>query len=115
MEATELLWTALRGFAVYLLMLVVLRALGKRSVGAFSPFDLIVALMLGEVVDEVIYGDVSMLQGGVAIGAIALAQFLLEWITCSSRRVERITQGVPSVVIENGELQRQAMRAERVT
>jgi uncharacterized membrane protein YcaP (DUF421 family) len=34
-----------------------------RTVGNFSAFDLLVALMLGEVVDEIIYADVNFLQG----------------------------------------------------
>ena len=63
MDPHELMMTALRALGVYVLMLVVIRALGKRTVGNFSAFDLLVALMLGEVVDEIIYGDVSIAQG----------------------------------------------------
>jgi uncharacterized membrane protein YcaP (DUF421 family) len=57
METQELLLTALRAAAVYVLMLVVIRLMGKRTVGNFTAFDLLVALMLGEIVDEIIYGD----------------------------------------------------------
>jgi uncharacterized membrane protein YcaP (DUF421 family) len=38
-------------------MLVVIRLMGKRTVGNFTAFDLLVALMLGEIVDEIIYPD----------------------------------------------------------
>jgi hypothetical protein len=34
-----------------------MKLLGKRTVGNFTAFDLLVALMLGEIVDEIIYGD----------------------------------------------------------
>ena len=71
MEPQELLLTAVRAVAVYVLMLVVIRALGKRTVGNFSAFDLLVALMLGEIVDEIIYGDVRFIQGTVAVVSIA--------------------------------------------
>jgi uncharacterized membrane protein YcaP (DUF421 family) len=37
--------TALRGLAVYVLVLAVIRVLGKRTVGNFTAFDLLVALM----------------------------------------------------------------------
>lgn len=67
MDINELLLTALRASFVYFFLLFVVRILGKREVGATSAFDLIVALILGEVVDEIIYGDVTMLQGVVAI------------------------------------------------
>lgn len=39
-------------------MLAVIRATGKRTIGNFTAFDLLVALMLGDLVDEIIYGDV---------------------------------------------------------
>lgn len=47
MDAPELLLTAARALGVYAVMLVVIRLLGKRTVGNFSAFDLLVALMLG--------------------------------------------------------------------
>jgi uncharacterized membrane protein YcaP (DUF421 family) len=53
MDPNELMLTAARAAAVYLFMLIVIRALGKRTAGNFSAFDLLVALMLGEVVDEI--------------------------------------------------------------
>ena len=54
MDLQELMLTATRALAIYLLMLIVIRALGKRTVGNFAAFDLVVALMLGEVVDEIV-------------------------------------------------------------
>ena len=57
MDTSELLATAGRAFAVYAMLLVVIRVLGKREVGNFTAFDLLVALMLGEVVDEINYGN----------------------------------------------------------
>lgn len=56
MDPNELMLTAARTAAVYVLMLIVIRALGRRTVGNFSTFDLLVALMLGEVVDEIMGG-----------------------------------------------------------
>ena len=66
-DVNELLLTALRASFVYFYLLIIVRILGKREIGASSAFDLLVALMLGDVVDEVIYGDVTILQGVIAI------------------------------------------------
>ena len=44
MDPNELMRTAARAAAVYVFMLIVIRALGKRTVGNFSAFDLLVAL-----------------------------------------------------------------------
>lgn len=114
MDPRELLLTAARAIAVYVLMLVVIRALGKRTVGNFAAFDLLVALMLGEVVDEIIYGDVSFAQGTVAIVVIAGAQAGNAWLTWWDRRWDRILEGTPTVVIRDGALQEEGVRAERM-
>ena len=49
MDTNDLLFTALRATFVYFFLLLVVRVLGKREIGATSAFDLIVALILGEV------------------------------------------------------------------
>ncbi len=114
MEWRELLLTAARAMAVFVLMLVVVRALGKRTVGNFAAFDLIVALMLGEVVDEIIYGDVSFAQGTVAIVVIAAAQTANAWLAWWDHGWDRILEGAPTVVVRDGALQDAGMRAERM-
>src|SRR5688572_30930597 len=100
----ELLLTAARAFAVYVLMLIVIRALGKRTVGNFSAFDLLVALMLGEVVDELIYGDVMLRQGVVAIVTLAALQYANAWLSFSSPRLSRILEGSPTAIVRAGRL-----------
>jgi uncharacterized membrane protein YcaP (DUF421 family) len=114
MDPQELMLTAGRTFAVFALMLVVMRVLGKRTVGNFAAFDLIVALMLGEVVDEIIYGDVSFLQGTVAILVIAGAQSANAWLSWWDHGWDKILEGQPTVVVRNGALVEAGMRAERM-
>jgi uncharacterized membrane protein YcaP (DUF421 family) len=114
MESQELLMTALRALGVYFLMLAVIRVLGKRTVGNFSAFDLIVALMLGEMVDEIIYADVSMAQGLVAIGVVAAAQYGNEWLSYWDHGFDALLEGKPTPVVRNGVLDVKGMRAERM-
>lgn len=114
MDPKELLLTAARAGAVFVLMLVVVRALGKRTVGNFSAFDLLVALMLGEVVDEIIYGDVRFVQGTVAIVAIAALAYADSFLAYASQTMEAILEGKPTIVVRDGEFDRAGMRAERM-
>lgn len=114
MEAHELLMTALRGLGVYALMLVVIRITGKRTVGNFTAFDLLVALMLGEVVDEIIYGDVTFAQGTVAIVVVALAQYGNSWLSYWRHGLDRFLEGSPTILVKNGKLDRDGMRRERM-
>ena len=114
MDPHELMMTALRALAVYVLMLVVIRALGKRTVGNFSAFDLLVALMLGEVVDEMIYGDVSFAQGTVAILVVAAAQYGNTWLSYWDHGFDALLEGKPTPIVRDGAMLREGMRAERI-
>jgi len=114
-DVQELLLTSGRAVAVYALMLVVIRVLGKRTVGNFSAFDLLVALMLGEVVDEMIYGDVRFIQGTVAIVTIAAVAYLDSLLSFSSRRLESLMEGQPTIIVKRGGFQERGMRQERMS
>lgn len=107
--------TAARAAAVYVLMLIVIRALGKRTVGNFSAFDLLVALMLGEVVDEIIYGDVLFIQGTVAIVAIAGLAYADSWLAYVDHGMEAVLEGKATILVRDGHFDRAGMRSERMT
>lgn len=111
MDWQELGMTAARGVLVYIVMLIVIRVLGKRTIGNFTAFDLLVALMLGEVVDEIIYGDVSIAQGLTAIGVIALCKYATAWLASWNHSLNRILEGTPTEVVRHGDLVREGLRA----
>lgn len=114
MDTQELVLTAARALGLYAAMLAVIRLLGKRTVGNFTAFDLLVALMLGEVVDEIIYGDVPIAQGAVAIGVIAVAQYANSWMSYLDLGMDRVLEGAPVPVVRNGRFDRAGMRQERM-
>ena len=113
-DLNELLWTALRATFVYLFLLVVVRLLGKREIGSTSAFDLVVALILGEVVDEIIYGDVTVLQGVVAIVVVAIWHLVNSWASFKSDFIDKLTGAPPTVVVKNGQIQRSSLAKERL-
>ena len=115
MDLQELALTSARAAAVYVVMLIVIRALGKRTVGNFSAFDLLIALMLGDLVDEIIYGDVRMLTGSVAIVTLAALAGADAYGSYASNRVRILLEGKPTVVVRDGELVHRGMRAERLS
>jgi uncharacterized membrane protein YcaP (DUF421 family) len=114
MDPQELAMTAARAAAVYVLMLVVIRALGKRTVGNFSAFDLLVALMLGEIVDEIIYGDVRFIQGTVAIVSIAALAYADSLLSFGGGGMQRVLEGTPTIVVRDGEFDKTGLRRERM-
>ena len=114
MDPQDLLLTAGRASLVYVFVLLVIRLLGKRSVGAFGAFDLLVALMLGEVVDEIIFGDVSLAKGFVAIAIIGVWHFANGWAAYKSKFIDWLTEGKPCVLAEHGKIKRDHLASERL-
>src|SRR5215211_9030382 len=98
-DVNELLYTALRASFVYFFLLLVVRILGKREIGNTSAFDLIVALILGEVVDEIIYGDVTILQGVIAIVVVAIWHLVNSWASFRSEFIDKLTGAAPTVMV----------------
>jgi uncharacterized membrane protein YcaP (DUF421 family) len=95
-------------------MLAVIRLLGKRTVGNFTAFDLLVALMLGEVVDEIVYGDVALVQGAAAVAVIAAAHYGNSWLSYWDHGLARVLEGTPTPIVAEGALQRHGLRRERM-
>jgi uncharacterized membrane protein YcaP (DUF421 family) len=114
MDVNELLFTALRASFVYIFLLLVVRVLGKREIGNTSAFDLIVALILGEVVDEIIYGDVTILQGVIAILTVAIWHLVNSWASFKSKFIDKLTGAPPTVMVKNGQIQRKNLAKERL-
>ena len=95
-------------------MLLVIRVLGKREIGNTSAFDLIVALILGEVVDEIIYGDVTILQGVIAIVVVAIWHLVNSWASYKSEIIDKLTGAPPTVMVKNGQIQHKNLAKERL-
>jgi uncharacterized membrane protein YcaP (DUF421 family) len=114
MDPHELLLTAARTAAVYVLMLVVMRVMGKRTIGNFSAFDLLVALMMGEVVDEMAYGDVAFLQGATVIFIVGVLHYINSWLSYWDHGIDAVLEGTPTVMVRNGAFVQRGLAKERM-
>src|SRR5262245_6694089 len=105
-----------RSLVVYSALIVILRVSGKRQVGQLAPFDLVLLLVISNAVQNSINGGDNSLVGGF-ISAISLvaANYTLGVLTYRSKRVARIIEGRPQVLIHNGHLYSEVMRKEKLT
>lgn len=113
-DINELLLIALRASFVYFYLLVIVRILGKREIGPASAFDLLVALMLGDVVDEVVYGDVTIVQGAVAMAVIGIWHLVNSYASFKSKAIDNLTGAPPTVLVKNGRIQHKELAKERL-
>jgi uncharacterized membrane protein YcaP (DUF421 family) len=106
----------LRAVAVYVVVLVLVRLSGKRTVGQFTPFDLLVVVLLGTAVQNSLIGEDTSLLGGLILAATLLA---LNWsvgkLSARSRRFDRVVEGRPVILVRHGELFRDELARQSVS
>lgn len=104
-----------RGFAVYAALLVLVRMSGKRSVGQFTPFDLLVVVLISEAVSNALSGGDESVVGGLISAATLIALNGLAGLAASrNRRVQAILEGEPVLIGRDGEFFEAVLRRHRV-
>jgi uncharacterized membrane protein YcaP (DUF421 family) len=106
----------LRGLIVYTLLIIILRLTGKRQVGQLAPFDLVLLLVLSNAVQNAMNGGDNSITGGV-ISAVTLivANGIVGRITYKSKKLEKLIEGRPEILIHNGQIFDDVMKREQVT
>ena len=105
----------LRAGVVYLALLAMVRISGKRTVGQFTPFDLVVVMLLSEAVSGSINGQDASLPGGLIAAATLVAlDVLIAVATARSRRFDAAMQGSPVLVGRDGVIYEDVLKREHV-
>lgn len=107
---------ALRSVIMYFLALVAVRFMGKRSIGQLAPFDLVVIIIMGSVA-ALPLEDTSIhpIKGIVPIIVMSILQYLLSVINMHWRGAEKVTQGMSTPLILNGQILHDNLKRERVS
>lgn len=93
----------LRGSVVYLALFGVFRLLGKRQVAQFTPFDLVLLLIISNAVQNAMVGTDTSLAAGLLVAGVLLAwNRVLGFLAARNRRVERVIEGRPEIVVHGG-------------
>lgn len=106
----------LRALLVYAALLVMVRMTGKRTVGQFSPFDLIVVLLLAQAVGGSLTAGEESIQGGIIVVATLLGlNLLMDLATTYSRKVEHVMEGREVLVGRNGKLFHDVLKSNMIS
>ncbi len=97
----------------YLLLLV--RLSGKRTIREGTPFDLVVALIVSDFPDDMIWGEVPVSQGLVAIGTIMLLHLAVSVLSVHSPRFQQLVDSVPRLLLLDGRTLAKNMRQAHVS
>jgi uncharacterized membrane protein YcaP (DUF421 family) len=106
----------LRAGAVYVLLLVVFRAAGKRTLAQLTPFDFVLLLVIGEASQQAMLGTSDSITGFlITVLTLLLLNRLTDYASFRSERLDRLINDAAIVLVVDGEFQEPAMRAYRVS
>ena len=110
------LWRiAVRALVAYVFLLIMTRASGKRVIGQATPFDLVISLIIGDLIDDALWAEVSVAKFSAAAGSIFLTDILVILAAFRSERFYRLVNGVPRVVLRNGRADHDALKREQLS
>ena len=106
----------IRAAIIFLFVFALTRLLGRRELNSLEPFDLILLVVTGDLVQQGVTQNDNSLTGAVlAISTIGLLTVLFSWLSYRFRRVRPILDGEPIVLVEDGELIAANLRRQRLT
>ncbi len=111
----ELQKIAVRAAATFLILLLLLRLSGKRTISQGSMLDFVIALILGDLMDDAIWAEVPMSQFVIGVSSLFLLHVSVGIAASSSNRVHAWIDGEPVVLMENGEPVSESLRSERIS
>ena len=104
------------GTLAYVVLVLLLRISGKRTLSKLNAFDLVVTVALGSTLATVLLSkSVALAEGALALALLISLQYAIAWLSVRSPRLEGMIKAEPTLLLHRGRFLEQAMRAERIT
>jgi uncharacterized membrane protein YcaP (DUF421 family) len=106
----------LRATVIFFFVFLITRVAGKRELSSMEPFDLILLVVLGDLVQQgVTQSDYSVSGALIVISTITILTVALSYVNFRLRFLRSALEGQPVVLVENGRMIERNMRRERIT
>ncbi|OWZ84813.1 DUF421 domain-containing protein [Natranaerobius trueperi] len=104
----------IRTIIFYFIILTLFRIMGKREVGQLSAFDLVVSIMIAEISVLTIEDETIPIYAGIIplVSLMGLEVMFTKW-GLKNKLIQKLTQGSPSVLIEDGKIKEQELKKVR--
>jgi len=107
--------TIVRGIIVYLFLLIIFRISGKRSLTEATVFDFVLLLIIAETTEQAFLGeDISMTGSLLLIITLVGLDILMSLLKQKFSIFEKVVDGGPLILLDNGRLLYDRMQKERV-
>ena len=106
----------IRASAVFWILWIMLRAAGKRELAEMTPFELIVLVVVGDLIQQgVTEEDMSVVGAALAVVTILLWALALSYTSFKSPRLRGVLESRPTVVVADGQVDHAMLSVERLT
>jgi uncharacterized membrane protein YcaP (DUF421 family) len=106
----------LRTVFAFGLILLITRAVGRRELSSMEPFDLILLVVIGDLVQQgVTQSDYSLTGATTVLVTMAVLVLATAWLSFRFARLRPLLEGTPTLLIADGEIVSRNLRRERMT
>ena len=106
----------LRAAVAFLFILFLTRIVGRRELGSLEPFDVILLVTIGDLVQQgVTQNDLSVTGMFLAVGTIAVLTVLFSYLPWRFRPLRPVLEGQPVILIEDGNVIQKNLKRNRLT
>lgn len=108
--------TYCRTILLYLILILVIRLMGKRQVGQLEPAEFVVTMLVANLAAIPMQdGGIPLFSGLIPILTVLGLEILLSVFSVKSVRLRRLLCGKPVILIENGNILQKNLHKTRVT
>ncbi|MFW6059030.1 MAG: DUF421 domain-containing protein, partial [Phycisphaeraceae bacterium] len=100
----------------YIVLIVLLRISGKRTLSKMNAFDLIITVAFGSALATILLSKQTTLADGItAFAFLVFGQAVITWLSVRSPRFQKLVKATPSLLYYDGHFLDAMLRRERVT
>jgi uncharacterized membrane protein YcaP (DUF421 family) len=105
-----------RSIVAFVFLFLLLRLIGRRELSSLEPFDLILLIVIGDLLQQgVTQSDMSFTGALLAVGTFAVLTVATSYLVYRFRSVRPLLEAKPLIIVQDGELIESNLRQERLT
>lgn len=113
---STLLNTLIIGILAYIIIILLMRISGKRTLSKWNSFDFITTVAFGSILATLLLSkDTSLAQGSLGFALLVTFQYVITWIAARYDVVQKLIKSEPALLLYKGQFQQKALKQERVT
>ena len=106
----------LRSIVLYIIVLIVMRLMGKREIGQLQPFELAIAIMIADLAAvPMAETGIPISNGIIPILGLLVMHLIISFLNLKSMKIREILCGKPAILIYRGKIDEKVLKKERFT